>query len=106
MRAGQYNDRMEHRRVVKVTDAMGGYSEAEQSLGFRWANVAVPRARDNILAMQGVELRTHVVTVRDRPDAPKMGDILLCRGLRLRVLAARPDPANACVYLDCESAKP
>lgn len=106
MRAGQYNDRMEHRRVAKIKDAMGGYSEAEQSLGFRWANVAVPRARDNILAMQGVELRTHVVTVRDRPDAPKMGDILLCRGLRLRVLAARPDPANACVYLDCESAKP
>ena len=85
---------------------MGGYSEAEQSLGFRWANVAVPKARDNILAMQGVELRTHVVTVRDRPGAPRMGDILICRGLRLRVLAARPDPANACVYLDCESAKP
>lgn len=106
MRAGQYRDRVEHRRVAKIKDAMGGYSEAEQSLGFRWGNVAVPKARDNILAMQGVELRTHVVTMRDRPGAPRMGDILICRGLRLRVLAARPDPANACVYLDCESAKP
>ncbi|MDY2649152.1 MAG: head-tail adaptor protein [Pyramidobacter porci] len=106
MRAGQYRDRVEHRRVAKIKDAMGGFENFEQRLGFRWANVAVPKARDNILAMQGVELRTHVVTVRDRPGVPQMGDILICRGLRLRVLAARPDPANACVYLDCESAKP
>lgn len=106
MRAGQYNTRVEWRRIVKVKDTMGGFSEMEQPLGFRWASVAVPKARDNILAMQGVELRTHVVTVRDRPDVPQMGDVLLCRGLRLRVLTGRPDPANACVYLDCVSDKP
>lgn len=106
MRAGQYRDRVEHCRIVKTKDAMGGFENFEQHLGFRWANVAVPKARDNILAMQGVELRTHVVTVRDHPDAPQMGDILLCRGLHLRVIAARPDPVNVCVYLDCESDKP
>lgn len=106
MRAGQYNTRVECRRIVKIKDAMGGFKNFEQRLGFRWANVAVPKARDNILAMQGVELRTHVVTVRDRPDVPQMGDVLLCRGLRLRVLTGRPDPANACVYLDCVSDKP
>lgn len=106
MRAGQYNTRVEWRRIVKVKDTMGGFSETEQSLGFRWASVAVPKARDNVLGMQDVELRTHVVTVRDRPDVPQMGDVLLCRGLRLRVLTGRPDPANACVYLDCVSDKP
>lgn len=104
--AGTFLCRVEVFRPASSPDSMGGRIMTETSMGSRWANVAVPKARDNVLAMQGLELRTHVVTVRDKPEAPLRGDIISWRGVRLKILACRPDPANGCVYLDCESDKP
>ena len=106
IRSGDLRDRVEILRTVNTPDSMGGFAASETSAGFRWANVAVPKASDNLLAMQGAEIRTHVVTMRSNPAPPARGEIILWHGERLRVLAWRPDFANSCVYLDCESDRP
>lgn len=104
--SGDLNERVEILSVAETPDGMGGHGVTEVSAGFRRANVAVPKARDNVLAMQGAVIRTHIVTMRANPAPPPRGGIILWRGERLRVLAWRPDFANGCVYLDCESDVP
>lgn len=102
--AGTLNRRIAVYRLVETPDDMGGMRTVKRLMSARFANIAVPRARDAIVADQEMDLRTHVVTVRDLPAPPEQGDIIEAGGgLRLRVLATRPDIDNACVYCDCES---
>lgn len=106
MNAGTMKYRIEIWRKTSVPDSMGGRIETLAQIDVRWGAIDVPRSRDNILAMQGVELRTHVITLRDKPEYPVKDDILKCAAGTLRVQGVRPDPNNRCVYVDCVSDKP
>lgn len=104
MNPGKLNQRISVYHPVESVDSMGGRSVEFVNIGQRWANVAVPKARDAVLADQEADFRTHVVTVRENAQNPRKNDILeFACGLRLKVVCTRPDLANHCVYLDCVS---
>lgn len=78
---------------------MGGYTETEMFIGGAYAQVNVTQARDNIIADQTRELRTHEIIIRPGAAKVQQGDIAIWRGYRLVVKTTRP-VANWLI-LDC-----
>jgi hypothetical protein len=79
---------------------MGGAAITEEAVLTAWARVSALQARDNVIADERREIRTHEVILRaGLSPAPKMGDIAEWRGERLKVRATRPE-ANWLI-LDC-----
>lgn len=105
MRAGELRHRIAVYRASRTPDGMGGWIETETLLLECYAAVAVPSARDGVVAMRDAELRTHEILMRRPPPAqmPKIGDVAMWRGARLRVRATRETPGGEGLYLDCMS---
>ena len=97
--AGALNERIRIYRMDKQVDTMGGYTESERELGSYFAQVNVTGARDNVIADQMRELRTHEVILRFGTVDVKQGDIIAWRGARLDVKATRP--MARWLILDC-----
>lgn len=97
--AGSLNERITIYRVEKTIDDMGGYSENEIEIGSYFAQVNVTQARDNVIADQMRDLRTHEVILRAGTVDAHQGDIVLWRGSRLDVRATRP--VAHWLILDC-----
>lgn len=97
--AGALRERITLLRYEKVKDGMGGHTETEHKLVSLWAQVAAVQARDNVIADQTRELRTHEVVIRAAAYPVQQGDIVLWRGSRLVVKATRP--LTHWLFLDC-----
>lgn len=97
--AGDLSDRVTFYRIQKVKDMMGGYTESEVMLGATYAQVNITQARDNVIADQQRDLRTHEVIIRAGTVKVEQGDIALWRGERLRVRTTK-QIANWNIY-DC-----
>lgn len=105
MRAGDLRERIDIFRKVRTPDGMGGHEEAEVALLSVFAQVRVPAARDGVVAMRDVELRTHEILVR-RPlpeTTPVIGDVVLWRGVRLLIRTTRPTDRCDGLFLECVS---
>jgi hypothetical protein len=98
--AGDLRDRISVLRRVKTRDSMGGAAETEELVLTAWARVSVLQAKDNVIAGEHRDIRTHEVILRRGVDpVPKLGDVVEWRGGRLDVRATRP-VANWLI-LDC-----
>lgn len=97
--AGALNERVTIYRLDKQLDNMGGYTETEREIGSFFAHVNVVSARDNVIADQMRELRTHEVILRLGTVDVMQGDIVAWRGSRLDVRATRP--MARWLILDC-----
>jgi head-tail adaptor len=97
--AGALSERVGFYRLQKTKDLMGGYTETEMLIGAVYAQVNVTQARDNIIADQTRELRTHEIIIRPGAAKVQQGDIAVWRGYRLTVKTTRP-VANWLI-LDC-----
>ena len=97
--AGALSERVGFYRLQKTKDLMGGFTETEMLIGAAYAQVNVTQARDNIIADQTRELRTHEIIIRPGAAKVQQGDIAVWRGYRLTVKTTRP-VANWLI-LDC-----
>lgn len=97
--AGALSERVGFYRFRKVKDLMGGYTETEALIGAAYAQVNVTQARDNVIADQTRELRTHEIIMRPGAVQVQQGDIAVWRGYRLVVRATRP--VGTWLILDC-----
>lgn len=97
--AGALSERVGFYRLQKTKDLMGGYTEAETLIGATYAQVNVTQARDNVIADQTRELRTHEIIIRPEALKVQQGDIAVWRGYRLTVRATRP--VGTWLILDC-----
>lgn len=97
--SGALRERISLLRYEKVKDGMGGHTEEEKKLTSLWAQVNVVQARDNVIADQARELRTHEVVIRGAAYRVQLGDVVLWRGARLVVRATRP--FAQWLFLDC-----
>lgn len=97
--AGALSERVGFYRSQKVKDLMGGYTETETLIGATYAQVNVTQARDNIIADQMRDLRTHEVIIRAGAVKVQQGDIAVWRGERLTVRTTR-QVANWLIF-DC-----
>jgi hypothetical protein len=89
--AGELRDRVSVLRRVKTRDSMGGATETEEAFLTVWARVNVLQAKDNVIAGERRDIRTHEVILRDGVNPkPKLGDIAIWQGTRLEVKATRP----------------
>jgi hypothetical protein len=69
---------------------MGGAEEREYELLNTYAQVNVLYSRDNVIAGERRDIRTHEVIFRDGVGPyPKLGDVVLWRWARLEVRATR-----------------
>lgn len=97
--AGALSERVGFYRVRRTSDLMGGYEESEALIGATYAQVNVTQARDNIIADQTRELRTHEIIIRPGAVQVQQGDIAVWRGYRLVVKTTRP--VVSWLILDC-----
>ena len=97
--AGALSERVGFYRLQKTKDLMGGYTETETLIGAVYAQVNVTQARDNVIADQTRDLRTHEIIIRPGSAKVQQGDIAVWRGYRLTVKTTRP-VANWLI-LDC-----
>ena len=97
--AGALSERVGFYRFQKVKDLMGGYTETETLIGAAYAQVNITQSRDNVIADQTRELRTHEIIIRSGAVKVQQGDIAVWCGERLSVRATR-QVANWLI-LDC-----
>ena len=98
--AGALRDRVTISRVEYTMDEMGGYGEPKETeLGTFFAQVNCTQARDNVIADQNRDLRTHEVIIRQGTVGVAQEDIVTWRGDRLIVRATRP--VAHWLILDC-----
>lgn len=97
--SGALHERIKLLRYEKVKDGMGGHTETEVELASLWAQVTAVQVRDNVIADQVRELRTHEVVIRGAAYRVQLGDVVLWRGARLVVRATRP--FAQWLFLDC-----
>ena len=98
--AGDLRDRIRVIRPSRTRDSMGGSVITETEMLTVWARVETLQARDNVIADEHREIRTHEVILRSGGDCvPKQGDIIEWRGSRLRAAATRP--VGSWLILDC-----
>lgn len=97
--AGDLKERITIYRIIKSFDDMGGYSESEQEIGSYFAQVNVTQSRDNVIADQTRDLRTHEIILRERTVDVHQGDIVSWRGSRIDVRTTRP--VARWLILDC-----
>lgn len=89
---GDLRDRVEISRAVRTSDGMGGWTVADSLLATVWAHVKVPASKDGVIAGADVEIRSHVVRVRqtDQTMGVQINDKISWRGYGLTVKACRP----------------
>ena len=89
---GTLKDRVTISRETRTTDGMGGWTTEATTLATVWAHVKVPASKDGVIAGGDVEIRTHVVRVRQSTDTlgVQINDIVTWRGHALTVRACRP----------------
>lgn len=97
--AGALSERVGFYRLQKTKDLMGGYTETEALIGAVYAQVNVTQARDNVIADQARELRTHEIIIRPEALKVQQGDVAVWRGYRLTVKTTRP--VSNWLILDC-----
>lgn len=97
--AGALNQRVTFFRIERTRDSMGGFVQTETEIGSCFAQVNVVQARDNVIADQQRDYRTHEVILRLGTYDIKQGDIVLWRGAKLDVRATRP--VTHWLILDC-----
>lgn len=100
--AGNLRDRITILRTAYTVDSMGGYGDpVETELGSFFAQVNCTQSRDNVIADQSRDLRTHEVILRQGTVDAQQGDIVSWQGSRLVVRATRP--VAHWLILDCVS---
>ena len=97
--AGSLRDRIQISRAVRTRDETGRYVEILEDLGTFFAQVNTVFARDNVIADQTRDLRTHEVVMRLGTIQIKQGDIIDWKGEKLDVRTTRP--FNIWLILDC-----
>lgn len=97
--AGALNQRVTFYRIERTRDSMGGFVQTEIEIGSCFAQVNVVQVRDNVIADQQRDYRTHEVILRLGTYDVKQGDIVSWRGAKLDVRATRP--INQWLILDC-----
>ena len=98
--AGALRDRVTIYCPSYTVDAMGGYGEkTETVLGTFFAQVNCTQARDNVIADQSRDLRTHEIILRQGTAIVQKDDIVVWNGNRLVVKDTRP--VAHWLILDC-----
>lgn len=98
--AGYLRDRVTISCKEYTLDNMGGrIVDKETIIGTFFAQVNCTQARDNVIADQSRDLRTHEVILRQGTAIVKLGDIVTWQGNRLIVKATRP--VAHWLILDC-----
>lgn len=97
--AGALRERVTVSRITRTKSESGRYTEAEIVIGEYFAQVNVTQAKDNIIADQMRDLRTHEIILRYKTVDIKQGDIITWNGLQLDVRATRP--VGTWLILDC-----
>jgi hypothetical protein len=98
--AGELRDRISVLNRVKTRDSMGGATETDELVLTAWAQVNVLQARDNVIAGEHRDIRTHeVILRRGVSPVPKQGNVVQWLGYRLEVRATRP--VGNWLILDC-----
>jgi hypothetical protein len=98
--AGELRDRISVLRRVKTRDGMGGAAETDETVLTAWARVNVLQARDNVIAGERRDIRTHEVILRLGVNPkPALGDVVVWSGGRLEVRSTRP--VAHWLILDC-----
>ena len=97
--AGALNQRVTFYRIERTRDSMGGVIQSETEIGSCFAQVNVVHARDNVIADQQRDYRTHEVILRLGTYEIKQGDIAVWGGTKLDVRATRP--VTHWLILDC-----
>jgi hypothetical protein len=98
--AGELRDRISVLNRVKTCDEMGGAAETDELALTVWARVNVLQSKDNVIAGEHRDIRTHEVIIRRGVSpCPKLGNIVLWGGYRLEIKATRP--AAHWLILDC-----
>ena len=98
--AGALRDRVTIFCPAYEVDEMGGRGDKTESvLGTFFAQVNCTQARDNVIADQSRDLRTHEVILRQGTVIVKQGDTVVWQGERLTVKATRP--VAHWLILDC-----
>lgn len=89
---GDLRNRVIISRSERTPDGMGGWSIAPLELAVLWASVRVPSSENGVIAGGEVEVRTHIVRVRqtDITMSVQINDIVTWRGFKLVVKACRP----------------
>jgi head-tail adaptor len=89
--AGELRDRISVLRRVRTRDGIGGATETEELVLTAWASVNVLYSRDNVIAGERRDIRTHeVILRRGRNPVPMLGDVVAWGGGRLEVRSTRP----------------
>jgi len=97
--AGALNQRISISRFKKTRDSLGGFSQIEEPVGSCFAQVNVVQAKDNVIADQQRDLRTHEIIIRAGTIEVKQGDIVSWYGINLDVRTTRP--VAHWLILDC-----
>ena len=97
--AGALNQRIKIFRLKKIRDSMGGFSQTEEEIGTCFAQVNVVQSRDNVIADQQRDLRTHEVIIRAGTLEVKQGNIITWCGSKLEVRTTRP--ISQWLIMDC-----
>jgi hypothetical protein len=98
--AGDLRDRVSILNRVKTRDGIGGATETETEILTAWAQVNVLQAKDNVIAGEHRDIRTHEVILRGGVSpVPKQGNVVQWLGYRLEIRATRP--VARWLILDC-----
>lgn len=98
---GQLNQQVTFSRQTRTADGMGGWTVAFSDFMTCWAEVKIPASKGGIIGGKDVEIRSHLVTIRDGGTAVKQDDRIVWNGQTLVVRAVRPDIARHLIQLDC-----
>ena len=97
--AGALKERITVSRIVRIRDGTGRYTENLEDLGTFFAQVNIAFAKDNVIADQNRDLRTHEIILRFGTIQIIQGDIITWRGEKLDVRTTRN--VNQWLILDC-----
>ena len=96
--AGSLRERVAISRLTRIREDSGRYTEIENTIGEFFAQVTVTQSKDNVIADQTRDLRTHEIIFRAGVDV-QQGDIATWRGTRLDVRNTRP--VGVWLIIDC-----
>lgn len=101
--AGELNQRITISREEHVSDGQGGSTTTKKTVLSCWGRVKVLSAKDAVVAMKDVDLRTHEILIRypDGNHMPAINDLVEWRTSLLRIRATRPGSDDASLFIDC-----
>lgn len=101
MNAGKFKEPVVFKRKTLTSDGMGGNTATLSTILTCYAEVRIPSSKDGVLGGKDIEIRSHLVTIRDSRVAIKQDDLIEWRSQTLIVRTVRPDYNRGIIQFDC-----